>query len=111
MNASIRYFSVARDEFEGGNCPECARCGSTMRHVTEINGRTYGSGCGKIIIEEMNRRANQIKEVAKTIPAVMGMLRYWDIAHIEARIESCERRGEIKFLQAWKTIREIKQAS
>jgi hypothetical protein len=65
MTASIRYYSVARDEFEGGNCPECARCGSTMRHVTEINGRTYGSGCGKIIIAEMERAVNQVKTANK----------------------------------------------
>lgn len=47
---SVRTYSIARDMWEAGDCAECAACGRNIRHVTEINGATYGTRCAEALL-------------------------------------------------------------
>lgn len=47
---SVRTYTIARDMWEAGDCATCAACGRSIRHVTEINGTTYGTRCAEAII-------------------------------------------------------------
>ena len=53
MTATIRYYSMNREDFQAGNGYTCERCGRRHRHVTEINGHRYGKSCGiKVMAEQ-----------------------------------------------------------
>jgi len=68
----ISFFTVSKDEFEAGDCPTCSACGATIRHVTKIDGRFYGSGCGKLIIETALKQEKERKDKIATIVEIMG---------------------------------------
>lgn len=104
---NVRYFSVAKDAYEAGDCPTCARCGATMRHVTEIDGQMYGSGCGKIVIAAQERAEHEIKALVKIAAAVLpaaaarferGELTVAEIAMRQAR---CYEAGKWDWSMAW----------
>lgn len=46
----VRQYSISRDMWEAGDCAECAACGRNIRHVTEINGATYGTLCAEVLL-------------------------------------------------------------
>lgn len=103
----IRYFTVARDEFEAGSCPTCARCGATMRHVTEINGATYGTGCGKIVLASLEAAESEIKrlvaEAAKVLPAAAARFNRGEFTadEIQTRQLRCYDAGKMDWSMAW----------
>ena len=111
---NVRYFTVARDEYEGGSCPTCARCGSAMRHVTSVNGTLYGSNCGKIVIVAARRaegkRAALIAEAGKVISATLVPVLFdsWTMQYINERIESCDRAERPLLGAAWRLILQAK---
>ena len=43
---NIRFYSIPKDEFEGGDFVECQECGAHIRHVMEIDRVPYGCDCG-----------------------------------------------------------------
>lgn len=47
---SVRTYSISSDMWEAGDCAECAACGRSIRHVTEINGTTYGTRCAEALL-------------------------------------------------------------
>lgn len=61
---SIRSYSISRDMFEAGDCAECAACGRSIRHVTEINGVTYGTRCAEALLA-----SNEEAVIAEAAPA------------------------------------------
>jgi len=109
-NTSIRFYSVARDAFEAGDCPTCARCGCTMRHVTEINGALYGSGCGKIVIASMENTQREIDklvaEAAAVLPGAANRFRRGDLTATECteRAYRCNDAGKFDWAMAWQAL-------
>lgn len=66
---NVKNFTVAKDEFEAGNCPECAACGRNIRHVTQINGVNYGVRCGEKVLGTVKVETTQT-EVIVTAPSM-----------------------------------------
>jgi len=106
-NISIRFYTVPLDAFEAGDCPMCARCGSTMRHVTEINGATYGSGCGKIVLASLEAEQSEIKALvgyaAKVLPAAAARFNRGELTadEIQTRQLRCFDAGKFDWAMAW----------
>lgn len=107
---NVRYYTIAKDAFEAGDCPTCTRCGSTMRHVTEINGALYGSNCGKIVlasIENAEREINTlVAEAAAIAPAAAARFKRGELTAVEiqTRIGSCLDAGRFEYAKAWRLL-------
>lgn len=109
---NVSYFTVAKDEYEGGSCPICSRCGATMRHVTVINGKHYGNSCGKKVLESMLKleddRMKLLNLASETLLGVVRNFESFTVEYLNRRIESCTQSGKMDYVHAWQLVLQAK---
>lgn len=65
MQEKIRFYSISKDEFEGGDFVICQECGAHLRHIMEVGNVPYGLDCGAKKAGWTLRKAKKVQDRMK----------------------------------------------